>query len=86
VKGEQNEAERLLRRALAIAEKAHGADHPDVAEALHGLGQVLAARGQHDEAQACFDRALDVREKRLGPSHPETRATARARTALVAAS
>jgi tetratricopeptide (TPR) repeat protein len=86
VKGEQNEAERLLRRALAIAEKAHGADHPDVAEALHGLGQVLAARGQHDEAQPCFDRALDVREKRLGPSHPDTRATARARATLVAAS
>jgi len=80
--GDPEQAERLLRRALEIAEKAHGPDHPDAAMALHGLGEVLARRGERDEAARCLGRALEIRRAKLGAAHPDTRLTMAARAAL----
>lgn len=71
-----DEAEALLKRALGIAEKAHGPDHPDVASALHGLGEVAAAGGRTLEARTFLERALEIRRIRLGETHSETRASA----------
>jgi tetratricopeptide (TPR) repeat protein len=43
------EAEGLYKRALAIREKALGANHPDVARTLHNLGNVYRAQGKYSE-------------------------------------
>ncbi len=38
--GSEKEVEGMLKRATAAFEKAHGPDHPDVAAAVEGLGQL----------------------------------------------
>lgn len=54
------EAERACRRALALYEKAEGRTHPDVANGLVELGQILEARDRLREARACHARALAI--------------------------
>jgi tetratricopeptide (TPR) repeat protein len=56
-------AERACRRAIAFYEKAEGRDHPDVANGLVELGQILEARDHLREARRCHERALAI----LGP-------------------
>ena len=63
-------AEPLYRRALAIAEKALGPDHPDVATDLNNLAELLQAKGEYAGAEPLYRRALAIREKALGPDHP----------------
>ena len=64
------EAERLLRRALAIDEAANGANHPRVASRLNNLGNLLAEIHRVDEAEPLLRRALKINEKLLGSHHP----------------
>jgi tetratricopeptide (TPR) repeat protein len=59
------EAERACRKALALYEQAEGRSHPDVANALVELGQILEARDQLRPARTCHQRALTI----LTPSH-----------------
>ncbi|MBL8350250.1 MAG: tetratricopeptide repeat protein, partial [Burkholderiaceae bacterium] len=47
----------LLRRAVAVHERASGARHPDTARALLRLGQFEADQGRHADADALFARA-----------------------------
>jgi tetratricopeptide (TPR) repeat protein len=54
------EAERACRRALAFYRAAEGASHPDVANALVELGQILEARDQLKEARQCHASALVI--------------------------
>ncbi|MDK1039613.1 MAG: tetratricopeptide repeat protein, partial [Actinomycetota bacterium] len=46
-----DEAEPLMRRALAIDEESYGADHPDVARDLNNLAQLLKATNRVAEAE-----------------------------------
>jgi len=68
--GDYAGAEPLLRRALAIDEKALGPDHPGVATALNNLAALLQAKGDYVGAEPLFRQALAVDEKALGPDHP----------------
>ena len=70
-RAEYTEAEPLLRRALAIQEKALGPDHPDVASGLNNLAVLHYAQGQYEKAAALYERALTIRERALGPDHPD---------------
>jgi len=53
-------AEVACRRALALYTEAEGAKHPDVANALVELGQILEARDQPRPARLCYVRALAI--------------------------
>ncbi|HEX8539895.1 MAG TPA: tetratricopeptide repeat-containing protein, partial [Cystobacter sp.] len=64
------EARTHFQHALALREKALGANHPDVAQSLDELGQVLADMGRHAEARAHYERALAIQQKALRPGHP----------------
>ena len=68
--GKPAEAEPLLKRALAIHEKALGPDHPTVGTSLNNLADVYRAQGKYAEAELLYKRALAVQEKALGPEHP----------------
>jgi len=63
-------AERLLRWAVAVAEKAVGHESPKVADLLNDLGLIHKRQGRFDDAEAAYRRALDITEKSLGPDHP----------------
>ena len=65
------EAERSLRRALAIAEKVYGPDHPEVATDANNIGQILKAQGDLAGALEYTRRALAIDEKVYGPDHPK---------------
>jgi tetratricopeptide (TPR) repeat protein len=54
------EAEAACRRALALYTKAEGAAHPDVANALVELGQILETRDRLRPARRCHARALAI--------------------------
>ena len=69
--GRYAEAEQLLKRALAKAEKALGPEHPGVGTRLHNLAGPYAAQGGYAEAEQLLKRALAKAEKALGPEHPD---------------
>ena len=54
------EAEPLLRRALAIAERSFGPDHPTVAIYLNNLALLLQVTSRLAEAEPLLRRALDI--------------------------
>jgi CHAT domain-containing protein/Tfp pilus assembly protein PilF len=69
--GRYADAEPLLKRALAIYEKALGPDHLDVGTSLNNLAFLYYAQGHYADAEPLFKRALAIREKALGPDDPD---------------
>ncbi len=68
------EAERLLHRAAAVAERTgRRAEH---AAALNLLGVALTRQGRHEEAEPVLRQAVEERSRLLGEEHPETVAAA----------
>jgi CHAT domain-containing protein len=65
------DAEPLLKRALAIREKALGPEHPAVAASLHDLAYFYEAEARYDDAEPLLQRAFAIQEKALGPEHPD---------------
>ncbi len=64
-------AQSHYQRALAGLEKRDDADAL-VFQALHGLGDVAAARGDVDAALALHLRGIDANERNFGRNHPST--------------
>jgi tetratricopeptide (TPR) repeat protein len=73
--GKYVEAEELLKRALAVREKALGASHAYVGATLNNLALVHRDQGKDAEAEGLFERALAIRETALGASHPDVART-----------
>jgi tetratricopeptide (TPR) repeat protein len=55
-----DEAELLMRRALAIDEKSYGPGHPDVAIDLNNLAHLLIATSRLNEAEPLLRRAVAI--------------------------
>jgi class 3 adenylate cyclase/tetratricopeptide (TPR) repeat protein len=70
-RGRYHEAEPLVARALTIAERSLGPDHPDLARNFHNLGLVNYYLGRNAAAEPLYKRALAIRERAFGPDHPE---------------
>jgi Flp pilus assembly protein TadD len=68
--GRDDDAERLLNRAVELSKRSLGPDHPETARRLGNLASALAERGQLDKAEPLLQRALLVKEKTLGQDHP----------------
>jgi tetratricopeptide (TPR) repeat protein len=66
------EALPLYERALAIREKALGAEHPWTATSLNNLAALYKAQGEYGKAEPLYERALAITEKALGAEHPST--------------
>jgi tetratricopeptide (TPR) repeat protein len=63
------DAETTLELALGIAEKAHYAEHFEVALVLHDLGVCYALQDKYAEAEECFTKALTILGKCLQKDH-----------------
>ncbi len=57
------EAEPLLKRSLAIDEKAFGPEHPNVAQSLENYADLLQKMGRGNEATDLETRAKAIRAK-----------------------
>ncbi len=66
--GKYADAETLGRRALAMREKALGANDE---QSLNNLGDISRFQGKYAEAETLYRRALAMREKILGADHPD---------------
>jgi CHAT domain-containing protein/Tfp pilus assembly protein PilF len=64
------DAEPLLKRALAVREKALGPDHPTVAPELNNLAKLYDDQNRYADAELLYKRALAIHEKWRGPEHP----------------
>jgi hypothetical protein len=63
---------RFYEWALAIREKALGAEHPDTGTSLNNLANLLESQGDYVGAKPLYERALAIHEKALGAEHPDT--------------
>jgi tetratricopeptide (TPR) repeat protein len=70
-RGQLGEAGRVLKRALAIAEKVYGPDHPATAIRASNIGLILKHQGDPAGALRYAQRALAIDEKIYGPGNPE---------------
>ena len=69
--GKSAEAIPIGQRALELAEKTFGPNHPNVAKSLDTLAWVYEDQRMYAEAEPLFKRSLAIREKALGPEHPD---------------
>jgi len=68
--GNYDHAVLVAKRALEMAEKNVGPDHPDVALSLNNLTRLYHDQGKYVQAEPLYKRALAIREKALGANHP----------------
>jgi tetratricopeptide (TPR) repeat protein len=64
------EAEQAQREALALAEKAYGADSWELAPYLNRLGSTLRRLKRYSDALPLHQRAIDITRAHLGGEHP----------------
>jgi tetratricopeptide (TPR) repeat protein/predicted Ser/Thr protein kinase len=64
------EAAEHLTRAVDLATRALGPDHPDVGRWINNLGLVAKEQGHYEQAEAHHRRALAILEPALGSEHP----------------
>ena len=70
--GRYQEAIIVAKKALAIYEKALGAEHASTANSLNDLALLYDSMGDYSKAEPLYQRALAIYEKALGPDHPHT--------------
>ncbi len=69
--GRLDDARAALERALAIGEKTHGKDAPELGQVLTWLGSTLWDLGDHAGARAAYQRDLQLTEAAYGKDHPQ---------------
>ncbi|MGH8760081.1 MAG: tetratricopeptide repeat protein, partial [Burkholderiales bacterium] len=70
-KGQYDRAVSVAKKALDVAERAVGPNHPSVATILNNLAELYRAQGQYAQAEPLLKRSLAIQEKALGPDHPD---------------
>ena len=70
--GKYQEAIPIAERAVEVAKRVRGPEHPETADALHTLGLVFERIGEDGKAEPLFQEALRIRQKVLGPENPLT--------------
>lgn len=73
--GQFEEAEAVLTRAVAIAERSFGKETPATWGTKHSLGRLYRAKGEHDRAATLFEQVLAEQEAKLPPTSPGIAAT-----------
>ena len=69
--GDFKDARAYYERALAIARKTIGEDHPHAITSLNNLGSLLYDMGRFEESREVHEKCLALRERVLGPDHPD---------------
>lgn len=69
------DAERLIKRALALRERTLGPEHPSVGSSLEDLALLYEKHSRYAEAEPLYERALALYKIALGPEHPSVGAS-----------
>ena len=70
-KGQYDQAIVLVNKALDVAKKEWGNDHPNVAQTLNNLGLIYQDQGRYAQAETLYKRSLEIWEKSLDPIVPQ---------------
>jgi tetratricopeptide (TPR) repeat protein len=70
--GKYPEAVPLAEKAVELAKRVYGPEHPYTATSLNNLGELRQAMGEYPKAEPLLQEALRIRQKVLGPEHPDT--------------
>lgn len=70
--GRSQEAIEHLERSLQLRRSILGADHAQVATALHGLVAVYMDQEDYQKADEALEMAWRISDRALGPGHPKT--------------
>src|SRR5271157_3721739 len=70
--GKYQEAIPIAERAVEVAKRLHGLEHPDMATSLNNLAELYQVMGEYAKAEPLYQEALRIWQKILGPDHPDT--------------
>jgi eukaryotic-like serine/threonine-protein kinase len=70
-RGRVKDAEALYKRALVLAQRDLGAEHPATQTTLNQLGNLYKQAGRFAEARKTLEQVLAIREKVVGKDHPD---------------
>ena len=70
--GKYKEAVAAAGKAVALAERRLGADHPDTLKSINNLASLYEAQGRYGEAEPLLKRAVSGFERALGNTDPAT--------------
>src|SRR5271166_1764485 len=70
--GKYQEAIPLAEKAVELAKRVYGPQHPNTATSLTNLGGLYKVIGEYAKAEPLLQEALRIRQKVLGPEHPAT--------------
>jgi tetratricopeptide (TPR) repeat protein len=73
--GQYDRAVVVAKKALDVAEKTFGPNHPNVGASLNNLAELYRAQGQYTAAEPLYRRSLAISEQALGPDHPDVAAS-----------
>ena len=68
--GRYEDAEPLIRRAVAIYENAGAQYQRSLAGAFQAFAELRQIQGKHNEAEDLLQRAIGIEKTALGPDHP----------------
>jgi len=57
----------LRKKAVEVAKRTLGPDHPKTADALNNLGFIFKKTGDYGKAEPLYQEALRIRQEVLGP-------------------
>ncbi|MDI3281691.1 CHAT domain-containing tetratricopeptide repeat protein [Polyangium sp. 15x6] len=69
--GRYDKAAEQYNRALPLAQRVHGTNHPDVGRLYHNIAVFLTGSSQKDLAEEHYRKAESILARTLGPRHPD---------------
>jgi tetratricopeptide (TPR) repeat protein len=70
--GKYQEAIPLVGKAVELAKRVYGPEHPNTATSLYNLGSLYQSMGEYAKAKPLSQEALRILQKVLGSEHPDT--------------
>src|SRR5208282_2764145 len=70
--GKYQEAMPIAERAVKVAKRVRGLEHPDTATSLNNLASLYWKIGEYAKAEPLLEEALRILQKVLGSEHPDT--------------
>jgi tetratricopeptide (TPR) repeat protein len=70
--GKYQEAIPLAEKAVELAKRVYGPEHPKTAQSLNNMAELYRVMGEYVKAEPLFKEALQIYQKVLGPEHPDT--------------
>ncbi|MBW2565979.1 MAG: tetratricopeptide repeat protein [Deltaproteobacteria bacterium] len=68
--GDYAQGVEVAKRALEVAQKNDGPDHPNVALSLGNLAELYEAQRKYAKAEPLYKRSLEILEKKFGQDSP----------------